>query len=357
MTNEKRLLRSRRALIGGVCAGVADYFNVDPLIVRIIMVVFTFASAGLLGIAYAVLWIVLPLEPKEEAPFDVQPQSVHSETYGTVDFDASRKGEPGVAKASKAPKAPSPAQAASWRYTHPTYTSAAHVPPEPPAGATHTQPPVRPVDATGAPQAPFTPPPTPPYEGWAPVAPQPQEPSAPTSRSGVKAALWVGSFLLFFGVSAMVASVMEGAVWWQYWPLIFVILGIVRMVIPGEEGHRMRRFVDGLIAFFAGVVLVLMSLDVIGWQSLELMLVGLWPLLLMVVGLQLLGGALKSPTLTLLAGLCFVAFCLVGMVWYSVPGVTEEIVISAPYRREYRFDMQPWEGSDYGEAVATLTVD
>ena len=77
MTSEKRLLRSRKALIGGVCAGVADYFNVDPVIVRIIMVVFTLASGGLLGIAYILLWIVLPLEPKEEAPLDVHPQSVH----------------------------------------------------------------------------------------------------------------------------------------------------------------------------------------------------------------------------------------------------------------------------------------
>ena len=133
MTSEKRLLRSRKALIGGVCAGVADYFNVDPVIVRIIMVVFTLASGGLLGIAYILLWIVLPLEPKEEAPLDVHPQSVHSETYGTVDSTRTpRKGEPGGAET---PKAPSPAQAVkSWRYTHPTYASAAGVPPEPPRG-------------------------------------------------------------------------------------------------------------------------------------------------------------------------------------------------------------------------------
>lgn len=90
MTSEKRLLRSRKALIGGVCAGVADYFNVDPVIVRIIMVVFTLASGGLLGIAYILLWIVLPLEPKEEAPLDVHPQSVHSETYGTFESAAPR---------------------------------------------------------------------------------------------------------------------------------------------------------------------------------------------------------------------------------------------------------------------------
>ena len=96
MTSEKRLLRSRKALIGGVCAGVADYFNVDPVIVRIIMVVFTLASGGLLGIAYILLWIVLPLEPKEEAPLDVHPQSVHSETYGTFEFGGTpRKTESG----------------------------------------------------------------------------------------------------------------------------------------------------------------------------------------------------------------------------------------------------------------------
>ncbi len=124
MTSEKRLLRSRKALIGGVCAGVADYFNVDPVIVRIIMVVFTLASGGLLGIAYILLWIVLPLEPKEEAPLDVHPQSVHSETYGTFEFGGTpRKTESG------AQNAPNPAQAAGWRYAHPPYASAAHVPP------------------------------------------------------------------------------------------------------------------------------------------------------------------------------------------------------------------------------------
>ena len=280
------------------------------------MALLPLASGGLLGIAYILLWIVLPLEPKEEAPLDVHPQSVHSETYGTFEFGGTpRKTESG------AQNAPNPAQAAGWRYAHPPYASAAHVPP-----ASHS------------------------HEGWMHAAPQ-QQPPAKSSRSGVKAALFAGSFLLFFGMSAMVASMVEGVVWWQYWPLIFVILGIVGMVVPGEEGHRMRQFVDSLITFSAGVVLVLMSLDVIGWRSIEFMLVGLWPLLLIMVGLLLLGGALKSPLLTLLAGLCFVAFCVVGLLWYSVPGATEELVFSAPYGREYRFDMQPWENIGLNESV------
>lgn len=358
MTSEKRLLRSRKSLVGGVCAGVADYFDVDPVIVRILVVVFTFASAGLLAVPYVAMWVVVPLEPKEVLPLDVQPQAVHSETYGAVDVDASRKAEQG------APKGASAAQAAGWHYTHPSYTSAAHVPPEPPAGATRTRPiptppatPVPPGNAQDAQQASFTPPTPSAYEGWASQhAHQPLQPPAEPSRTGVRAALWVGSFLLFFGVSAMVASMVEDVAWWQYWPLIFVILGIVRMVVPGEEGHRMRKFVDGLIAFGIGSVLLTMSLGVLAWESIELMLTSLWPLLLVVLGLLLLGGALKSPSLTLLAGVLFVGFCVAGVVWYLVPGATEEFVVSTPYGRDYRFDVQPWEGFERGEAVSTFTI-
>ena len=319
MTEGKRLYRSRDALVGGVCAGVADYFNVDPVIVRILAVVFTLASGGLLGVAYVAMWLVVPKKPKAVGPLDVEPQAVHSETYGPVDADVAR----GRTDAG-GPRVASPAQAASWRYTATPYTTAAHVPPPPPAAA-------RPA-----------------YEAWSPAAqPAPphveQPPKEPSPRS-VRAALWAGSLLLFFGVAAMVANFVEGVSWWQSWPVIFVILGIVRMVVPGEPGRRMRGFVDGLVCFFAGGALLSMSLGIVAWQSLELMFATLWPLLLMMLGLLTLGGALKSPTLTLLGGLCFVAFCVVGLVWYSMPGSTAEIVFSAPYGRDYHLYIQRWLG-------------
>ena len=59
----KRLMRSSTdKKIGGVCAGLADYFDLDPTIVRVVwfLAVF-FAGTGLL--AYFILWIVLPLAP------------------------------------------------------------------------------------------------------------------------------------------------------------------------------------------------------------------------------------------------------------------------------------------------------
>ncbi len=56
----KRLLRNQNdQLIGGVCSGIANYFNIDPAIVRIITFLLIWAyGIGLL--AYVILWIVIP---------------------------------------------------------------------------------------------------------------------------------------------------------------------------------------------------------------------------------------------------------------------------------------------------------
>lgn len=60
----KRLYRSRsNVMIGGVCAGLADYFNLDPTVVRLI-----FVLLALLGghgvLIYLILWLVVPLQPE-----------------------------------------------------------------------------------------------------------------------------------------------------------------------------------------------------------------------------------------------------------------------------------------------------
>jgi phage shock protein C len=59
----KRLVRSSTdCKIAGVCGGLADYFDVDPMIVRLVWVLlFFFAGTG--GLAYIILWIVLPIAP------------------------------------------------------------------------------------------------------------------------------------------------------------------------------------------------------------------------------------------------------------------------------------------------------
>ena len=59
---EKRLYRSRsQRMISGVCGGLAQYFDMDPTIVRIIFVLLTFAN-GLGILAYIIMAIVIPRE-------------------------------------------------------------------------------------------------------------------------------------------------------------------------------------------------------------------------------------------------------------------------------------------------------
>ncbi|MBI1936804.1 MAG: PspC domain-containing protein [Ignavibacteriales bacterium] len=63
----KKLYRSRRVrVLGGVAGGLADYFGLDSILVRIIFVIITFAT-GLGILLYIILWIVVPEEPFELA--------------------------------------------------------------------------------------------------------------------------------------------------------------------------------------------------------------------------------------------------------------------------------------------------
>ncbi|MCE5209176.1 MAG: PspC domain-containing protein [Chloroflexi bacterium] len=72
--NDKRLYRSRtERMIGGVCGGLADFFTVDPTIIRLIFVLLLLTgSAGFW--VYIVLMIVVPEEPVVKRP--VSPQVV-----------------------------------------------------------------------------------------------------------------------------------------------------------------------------------------------------------------------------------------------------------------------------------------
>lgn len=62
---EKRLYKSSRDVkLAGICGGVAEYFNIDPTIVRLLWVAFTIAGGcGIIG--YIICMIVLPNDPNK----------------------------------------------------------------------------------------------------------------------------------------------------------------------------------------------------------------------------------------------------------------------------------------------------
>lgn len=62
-----RLYRSRDRVLAGVAGGMADYFDVDPSMVRVLWAILTFLSGGLLLVVYILMAIIVPEEP-DRAP-------------------------------------------------------------------------------------------------------------------------------------------------------------------------------------------------------------------------------------------------------------------------------------------------
>ncbi len=59
----KRLYRSTTdKMVGGVCAGLANYLGIDPTVMRLIFV-FMFLLGGHGLLVYLILWLVIPPQP------------------------------------------------------------------------------------------------------------------------------------------------------------------------------------------------------------------------------------------------------------------------------------------------------
>lgn len=60
----KRLYRSKsNKMVGGVCYGMANHFDVDPAITRLLAVFLGFMSFGLFVLLYLFFWVIIPEEP------------------------------------------------------------------------------------------------------------------------------------------------------------------------------------------------------------------------------------------------------------------------------------------------------
>ena len=66
MANVKKLYRSgKNRILGGVCGGMAEYFDMDPTVVRLLWILFILLfGTGILF--YLIAWIVIPKNPKQK---------------------------------------------------------------------------------------------------------------------------------------------------------------------------------------------------------------------------------------------------------------------------------------------------
>lgn len=319
MTKRRQMYRSRDALVGGVCAGMAEFFSVDPVVTRIFFVAFALLTFGFGGLLYLALWAVLPKAPKRVRPVDVEPQLVHSDTFGVVDCRSARRRN--VANARYA-------QVAS-------YVGAAHMPPVPPSVA-------QPLGRA---------------EGFASGGADGIAEEGGTSDVGsssaaervsldgacfckpsaalIFVALFAGSLLISAGVSVAVSAFVRGVAWWQCWPVALVVLGIVRMAVPGHRRVRAATLLLGVLLLSAGLMLLPMSMGIVAWESLETMTERLWPLLVGAVACFAAGLHADRPVPVLVSALLILAFCVLGLILYAEPGPLRELAFVTPLGREY----------------------
>ena len=73
MDPSEKLYRSRtNRQVAGVCGGLAERFNVDPTLMRVLFIVLAiFGGAGI--ILYIAMWIVVPEQPPPAAPPSTAP--------------------------------------------------------------------------------------------------------------------------------------------------------------------------------------------------------------------------------------------------------------------------------------------
>ena len=331
---KRRWQRSRDAVAGGVCAGFADILGVDAVVVRILAVLLCLMTAGLGVIVYIVLWMRMPLAPEDPLPLDVKPHEATSETYGAIDIAL----DEGPAKGASAP---SKTDVAARRDV---YAAAGHVPPQPPLGAQAAAAAVASRIAAGVSPTGDYPPPSasavpegvvaesaPASADSTPVAPRKVLALSPVARSLL---LWAFLAVAFVGLLRLLGLVVQGASWWRFWPLFFVLSGIAVMAVPGKKGVRMAHAVTGWFMVMAGIVVLPMSVGLVRWMSLAPWLAALWPLALFAIAFLVVAWMRRSWPWALGAGVLFAVFCVVGLLLFAEPGATPSIILDLPLGRD-----------------------
>lgn len=82
-TTKKKLYRNKRdGKFAGVCAGVADYLNIEAWVVRIALITGLVFSTGFFLVVYVALWLILDENPEKKVGAGLhQPITVKTKVY------------------------------------------------------------------------------------------------------------------------------------------------------------------------------------------------------------------------------------------------------------------------------------
>ena len=132
------MYRGSDAVLGGVCSGIAEYFDFDVALMRILVLVLTVISAGAFAFVYLAVWLILPAQAGQENTVDVDPTTFRSEVYEQV---VNSTAQPSQNVYTAIPPVP-PASAAAY-YQNSARASYAHTQVPPTSMGTHAPKPAQ----------------------------------------------------------------------------------------------------------------------------------------------------------------------------------------------------------------------
>ena len=286
MNTNKRLYKSDDAVFAGVCGGIAEYLELDPTLIRILAVFLVLAGFGIPVVAYIIAMIVIPKRSDDYPGYiDVEPSP--AQTYGAPASQPTSAARDASASTSTVAADPDSSPVNPDASPHVAYSTAQATPP----GRAYT---------TSNPEA---------YDA-APYADQPQE--TVKTNSGIRTGITLGIFLVGIGLLALLGTVL-GISAWRFWPMLIIVFGFVVLCTPGAKGWSLARAGNGISIIAVGLALQLWTLGAVSLRAFWWTFVYLWPILLIVIGLAIIGSATKQSAFKLFGSLLFSVALLVGM--------------------------------------------
>ncbi len=80
----KRLYKSQNKMIAGVCAGIGEYFGIDPTIVRLGFIILLVVGVGIPFLVYIIGLVIIP-----DRPFSSSEQQYEEEMKSANEYDRS----------------------------------------------------------------------------------------------------------------------------------------------------------------------------------------------------------------------------------------------------------------------------
>lgn len=297
-------------MIAGVCAGIGEYFDVDPTVIRVFTVFLACLSLGAVIFVYLVLMICVPKSPDYYSKYvDVDPVEA-----STMNAERSRQNCPVDPRCEKQDQNPptssvgTPAGTPADASVGAPVATTAGTSADAEQGTTGTGSIPSEVTSGYAPTSDYA------YEngpmsGSVPVASE--APTNPTPGAAYSATygtayntqkkndsrrhafpfIVIGVVLIVIGVLNLLNQIFPVIQWWEYWPLLILAIGVYLMVGTKKRHWTVGRFFWGLAIVVFSLVLCACTVGYLGW-GVWIAILSYWPLLLIAIGLTFIA----SPT-------------------------------------------------------------